>query len=207
MKLLGGPEQVLSLAEKAFEEGDVRWSIHLLAKLEDSGLAQGATAEKLTKKLAAGFEKLAEGIYNTNGRAYLLESAAELSEALPELEKHAVSDRFVTRIPLENIFFLMASRLIPGKAMDVHESIQFVFPDEDKRFIITVRRGIAEIVEGEPLPGTPAPVAVLTFDSRDYRRMALNITSPVALFAKGKIKAEGSWVDALAFLRRFDTSM
>ena len=90
--------------------------------------------------------------------------------------------------------------------MDIHESLQFVFPDEERRFTITVRRGIAEVVEGDPLPGTPDPVAVLTFESLDFRRMIFKMARPAGLWAKGKITAEGSWIDALKFLGRFDTS-
>ena len=206
VELFGGVDKVLTLADQAFEQGDVRWAIHLLAKLEDSGLAKGAASDRLTGKLALCYEKLAEGIYNTNGRAYLLQSAVELRRGSSETERAVPSERLVSRIPLENIFFILGSKLIPEKAMDVHESMQFVFPDEDKRFTITVRRGVAEVVEGEPLPGTPEPVAVLTFGSLDFRKMVFKMASPAGLWAKGKISAEGSWVDALKFLGRFDTS-
>lgn len=206
VELMGGAEKVLALADQALEEGDFRWSIHLLAKLEDSGLARGATADRLNEKLAFCYERLAEGIYNTNGRAYLLESALERRRGETETETAVPSERLVSRIPLENIFFIFGSKLIPEKAMDVHESLQFAFPDENRRFTITVRRGIAEVVEGDPLPGSPEPVAVLTFDSLDFRRMIFKMARPAALWAKGRVTAEGSWVDALKFLGRFDTS-
>ena len=48
--------------------------------------------------------------------------------------------------------------------------------------------------------------AVLTFDSLDFRKMIFQMVRPAGLWAKGKITAEGSWVDALKFLGRFDTS-
>ena len=204
--LIGGAEKVMSLADEAFERGDLRWAIHLLAKLKDSGLARGEGADRLTEGLAVCYEGLAEGIYNTNGRAYLLQSALELRGLVSEGELAVPSDGLVARIPLESIFFVLGSRLVPESSMDVHESMQFAFPDEDRRFTITVRRGIAEVVQGEPLPGTPDPVAVLTFESKDFRRMMFKKVSPAALWARGKITAEGSWLDALKFLERFDTS-
>ena len=204
--LLGGPEKVMTLAEQAVEQGDLRWAIHLLAKLEDSGLAGEPLSSRMKEKLAACYEGLAGEIYNTNGRGYLLQSVIELRQGLPEFKKPVLSERLVSRIPLGNIFYILGSKIIPEKTMDVHESLAFVFPDEDKRFVITQRNGIAEVVEGLPLPGTPDPVAVLTFDSQDFRKMVFKMTSPVALWAKGRISADGSWLDALAFLRRFDTS-
>jgi len=206
VELLGGVDRVMGLAEEALEQGEFQWAIHLLAKVEDSGLARGADANRLTEELALCYEGLAEGIYNTNGRAYLLQTAVELRRGPSKTERAVPPEGLVARIPLENIFFILGSKLIPEKAMDVHEALQFVFPDEDERFTITVRRGIAEVVEGEPLPGTPDPVAVLTFDSLDFRKMIFKMANPAGLWAKGRITAEGSWIDALKFLGRFDTS-
>jgi alkyl sulfatase BDS1-like metallo-beta-lactamase superfamily hydrolase len=206
VELLGGADKVVDLADKAAEEGDLSWAIHLLAKVEDSGLAEGGAADQLVEKLALTYEKMAEGIFNTNGRAYLLQCAVELRRGHVETERAVPAEGLVARIPLKHIFFILGSKLIPEKAAQVHESLQFVFPDEQKRVTITVRRGIAEIAEGEPLPGTPDPVAVLTVDSQDFRKMIFQMARPAGLWAKGRITAEGSWVDALKFLGRFDTS-
>jgi alkyl sulfatase BDS1-like metallo-beta-lactamase superfamily hydrolase len=206
VELLGGVDKVMRLADEAVEGGEVRWAIHLLAKVEDSGLAGGAAASRLTEKLALCYEGLAEGIYNTNGRAYLLQTAVELRRGGSEIERAVPPEGLVARIPLEHIFFILGSKLIPEKTMDVHESMEFVFKDVDRRFTITIRRGIAEVVEGDPLPGTPDPVAVLTFDSLDFRKMIFKMANPAGLWAKGKVAAEGSWLDALKFLGRFDTS-
>jgi alkyl sulfatase BDS1-like metallo-beta-lactamase superfamily hydrolase len=98
----------------------------------------------------------------------------------------------------------MASRLIPEKAMDVHETVHFVFPEENKRFIVTIRRGIVEVIEGEPLTGTPDPKAILTADAFTFRKMAMKMISPVAAFASGKIKLQGNWLGFLIWFGRFD---
>jgi alkyl sulfatase BDS1-like metallo-beta-lactamase superfamily hydrolase len=206
VELMGGVDEVLTLTDQAMEEGELRWAIHLLAKLEDSGVAKGPAVDQLTEKLGLCYEKLAEGIYNTNGRAYLLQSAAELRRGLPDRDQPVPPEGLVVRIPLKHIFFILGSKLIPEKAMEVHESMAFVFPDEGRRFTITVRHGIAEVVEGDPLPGTPDPVAVLTLESLDFRKMIFRMARPAGLWAKGKISAEGSWMEALKFLGRFDTS-
>jgi len=206
VELFGGVDKAMSLADEAVEGGDLRWAIHLLAKVEDSGLAGGAAERRLTERLALCYESLAEGIYNTNGRAYLLQTAVDLRRGDTEVTRAVPPEGLVTRIPLTHIFFILGSKLIPEKSMDVHEAIQFVFKDLDRRFTVTVRHGIAEIVEGDPLPGTPDPVAVLTFDSLDFRKMIFKMARPAGLWAKGRITAEGSWIDALTFLGRFDTS-
>jgi alkyl sulfatase BDS1-like metallo-beta-lactamase superfamily hydrolase len=106
-------------------------------------------------------------------------------------------------LPLAQLFEVMATRLDTESSMDVHESVHFVFPDEGKRFVMTVRRGVAEVVEGEPLPGTPEPVAVLTIDSNAYRKMALKLVSPVSVVASGGVDITGSWTGFVRFFRRF----
>ena len=104
--LLGGVDKVMSLADEAVEGGELRWAIHLLAKVEDSGLARGATASRLIERLALCYEGLAEGIYNTNGRAYLLQTAVELRRGDSETERALPPEGLVVRIPLEHIFFI-----------------------------------------------------------------------------------------------------
>lgn len=88
--------------------------------------------------------------------------------------------------------------------MEVHETVHFVFPDEKRRFIITVRHGIAEAVEGEPIFGTPEPIAVVTADATAFRRMAMKITSPVVALASGKVEVQGSLPRFLAWFGRFE---
>jgi alkyl sulfatase BDS1-like metallo-beta-lactamase superfamily hydrolase len=202
--LMGGYERVLQLADLALQQNDFRWSIHLLAKLAESGMATENMKEMLNDKLAISYEKMALTLYNLNGRGYLLESAYELRHGLEKPAPARLDESLVTEVPLEHIFSIMATRLNPEKSMDVQETVHFVFPDEKRRFIVTVRKGIAEIVEGEPIIGTPDPVAVITADGIAFRKMAMKITSPIATFASGKIKVQGSWLGFLAWFGRFE---
>ena len=202
--LMGGYEKVLQAADLAVRQKDFRWSIHLLTKLADSGMATGDMKEILDERLAAAYEGMASILYNLNGRGYLLESAYELRHGFEKPSPPRLDESLVSRISLEHIFSIMATRLNPQKAMDVHETVHFVFPDEKKRFVVTVRRGIAEVVEGAPIPGTPDPIAVVTADGIAFRRMSLRLKSPIATLASGKIKVEGSRLGFLTWFRRFE---
>ena len=204
IKLMGGPEKVMQLADVALQQDDIRWSIHLLAKLVDSGMATGNMKRVLDDRLAISYEKLASTLYNLNGRGYLLESAYELRHGMEKPTPVKLDGSLVAKVPLETIFSIMTSRLIPEKAMDVHETVHFVFPDENKRFIVTIRKGIAEVVEGEPLTGTPDPVAVLTTDAFTFRKMAMKMISPVTALTSRKIKVQGSWLGFLFWFARFN---
>ena len=201
--LIGGPEKVLALAEKALAEGDARWSVHLLAKLRTSGLAGSRLDGAIRGRLALSYEKLAAEVDNTNGRAYLLESAHELREGPTPPATPKISPEVASKVPLAVLFSQMAVRLAPERAMAVHESVQFLFPDEERRFTVTVRRGVAEIVEGTPLPGTPEPVAVLVADAGTFRLMVLNLLSPFTALSEGRVVIRGSTLAFLQFMNRF----
>ncbi len=203
VSLLGGPQKVGELAEQAWEKNAWRWAIHWLIKLKKSGAIIEEKEGWWKARLAACYEKLAEQVYNTNGRAYLLETAYELRHGLSPIDMPKLNPKLLDQIPLEVIFQNLSPRLDPRQTMDRHESVYFVFPDENKRFIITIRRGIAEIVKGIPLPGTPPPLATVEMDSHTYRRLALKLLSPISAYANGQIRVEGSWLKFLKFMGYF----
>lgn len=203
VQLLGGPERILELARAALDDAEPKWAIHLLTKLQDSGLATGEIHRQLEQLLANSYERLAQEIFNTNGLGYILESVREIREGALDPPQTIADPRFLERIPLAHLLSLISMALDPKEAMELEESLVLLFPDQHTRFNLTVRRGIVEIWEGEPLPGTPEPVAVLTMDSVDFRRVLTKLAHPVSLYLQGRIKAQGSWFKALALLRKF----
>ncbi len=202
VKLMGGPAKVMAEAGKALAADDSQWAMQLLAKLKDSGLF--ADAKLLDEKLILAYEKLAAKTYNLNGRAYLLQSAYELKHGVKEPGQAKLDHEMVASLPLESIFSIMVTRMIPEKTMDVHESVCFIFPDEDKKIFFTIRHGIGEVSIDKPLPGTPEPVATLITDGQTYRKIAVENMNPAGPLAKGELKIEGSWLAFVEFLGMFD---
>ncbi|MBN1691884.1 MAG: MBL fold metallo-hydrolase [Dehalococcoidia bacterium] len=203
--MMGGPQAVATQAGKALVDGDARWAIHLLSKLNDSGLATGSMQEKVKQMLAEGYRQIAADTANTNGRAYLLESALELTQGVPVQQQVALPVETVASIPIDFIFINMSPRLDPAKAAGVHESVLYQFPDTGRQFTVTVRNSVAEVVEGQPLPGTPQPLATLTTDSLTYKMIALKMLDLPAAFAQGKISVEGDLPALIVFMGRFQT--
>jgi alkyl sulfatase BDS1-like metallo-beta-lactamase superfamily hydrolase len=201
--LMGGPQRMLDVVDLALANQDPRWSIHLLTKLRISGLTGSGLDASIKNRLAQSYERLAAGLDNTNGRAYLLESVHELREGITPPTAPKIGPEVAARVPLSVLFNQMAVRLDAQSAMQVHESIRFVFPDENRRFVVTIRRGIVEVVEGDPLPGTPDPVATLVTDAMIFRLMALNLLSPLTAFNEGKAEIRGSAFGFLQFMNRF----
>jgi len=204
IELMGGADRILDMAGEALDSGDLKWAVHLLAKLEDSGLAEGDLEDSLREKLAEGYRRLGLTVSNTNGRGYLLESALELTQKLPEPPEMSYSEESISGFPLELIFSDMVVRLNPLFLEDVNKSVRFVFPDVNKRYTVTIRNGIAELAEGEPFPGTPEPLAVLTSDSLTYIKLALGQISVDEAVASGNLSLEGDLMGFRDFMENFE---
>jgi alkyl sulfatase BDS1-like metallo-beta-lactamase superfamily hydrolase len=192
---MGGAD---SVREAAGLSDEPRWSIHLLSLLEANG-------EDVSAQLASAYEAVAEEVYNTNGRGYLLRAAAERREGMSSLGEPDWGPDFVDAIPVELLFDALAGRLKAGAALGVHESVVVALPDD--QFVITVRRGVAEVVQGEPLPGTPDPLATARTDARSWRRLALQLDTPAAALASGRLEIQGSALGFARFMNRFERGL
>jgi len=208
--LLGGAGPVRAEAQAAAAAGDHRWALELYAMVE-AARGQVSDAEHpndLDRLIADSLEALGAATANTNGRGYLLQSAIERRAGRVKAGKEpTLSDDFAAGLPLEQIFATMASRLKTSEVMDRHDAVHFVFPDIGERFVITIRRGVAEVVRGEPLPGTPEPLATLTTDAQTWRRLALGLEQGKDALADGRLSIDGSSLGVLGFLNRFDKGL
>lgn len=212
IEALGGAQAVLQRAEAALAAGgdeDLRWGLHLLAKLRTSAgrdNLDSALAERERALWVAGYQRLGRAAQNSNGRAYLLSRARELATGAAPQARAQPDEVLLRSLPLRIFFQGMAPLLKPGDASTPdEESASFALPDEGARFTVTLRRGVAEIIEGPPLPGTPPPLVQVTVRGMTWRQLALRLTSPVKALASGDLKVEGSLRELSRFLGRFDT--
>lgn len=201
VELMGGVEQVWAAARS---EPEPRFALHLLAKLQRSGLVGEERRAELDGELAEALRRVAEGVYNTNGRAYLLEYALELeagpaTRVVPEL-----SDEFLAEIPIELFFEVMPTRLKLELAGEVDETLKLELTDLDRSVWIRVRRGVAEVAWGQPFPGTPEPFASLSTDSLTWKRIALRLDTAGAAVTAGRLDIDGPLARVSAFFDRFD---
>jgi alkyl sulfatase BDS1-like metallo-beta-lactamase superfamily hydrolase len=199
VELAGGVERVLERAREARSQDDHALSVELLALVRDaSGDDPSHRAE-----MATSLRALAATVANTNGRGYLLETALELEGHEREAKRPEPNAELVQAIPISVFFEVMATRLIPERAVDVHESLRFEFDDGEPPAVLTLRNGVLEVVRGAPLPGTPAPFATLSTSAATWRKLATDTMSPVEAVASGELRIEGDVTDLLRFLQRF----
>ena len=202
--LMGGADGVHQAARQARQDGDPRWALHLLSLLRDAGELDIAAGSEGAVELADTLAEVAEAVGNSNGRGYLLESAHELraGAAEPLVPRPALS--MLDSVPIGQFFAIMVTRLIPELATDTHECVRFEFSDTSETFFVTVRRGVAEVVARDtPLPGTPTPLATVHTTTGVWRRLATDMTSPVATLASGELQIDGDSVGFQAFTNRF----
>lgn len=202
LALMGGADAVWREAEAAIDSGPA-WALVLLSNLRDAGAASTEPGGRLAMMTARALERQAERIGNTNGRGYLLESAHELRHGRSEPLMPRPTDELLDTIPIASFFEMMATRLDPELSIDTFESVTFSFTDTSERFVVTVRRGLAEIVAGDPLPGTPAPIARVTTTTGTWRRLALGARSPASAVASGDLDVDGEVTGFYTFSKRF----
>lgn len=201
--LMGGPPKVLEAGAAALTAGDAAWAVHLLAKLRDSGLTSGSAHERLQETLAHALQRLAAETLNTNGRAYLASSAGEMTSGRIPLPAPDPDPTFIAALPIDVIIERMATALDWQSAMNVSEAIRLEFSDLKVGYSLVVRQGVLEATKGDPLPGSPEPLAVATVDSMTWKELALRKTNFATVLASGKLAVTGSWVGFGMFMKRF----
>jgi alkyl sulfatase BDS1-like metallo-beta-lactamase superfamily hydrolase len=200
---MGGPEAVRARAREALAGGDPRWAVELLALVRDADPEAMSPGTPAAVELADALDALAVPTANTNGRAYLLETASRLRHGESALPIPRPDPAFLDALPISHFFAVMATRLDPGLAADVHESAHYQFTDTGERFVVTIRHGIAEVVAGDPLPRTPEPIARVETTTATWRRLASDQLSPLAAIASGELRVGGDPVAFRRFTARF----
>lgn len=188
---MGGNEVVRGLAESA---ADPQWALHLAGMLRVVGVPQPEIE-------AQAAERLAETKGNSNGRAYLLQSAFEARNGLSPLQEPVLDDRFTARIPIDHLMNQMPRRLKPDAVAGVHESVKLDL-GPDAVWFLTVRNGVLEVRHGTPLPGTPQPAATLVGTEDAFRALALR-RLPV-MEAIGAFEVEGNPLALAKFFARLE---
>jgi alkyl sulfatase BDS1-like metallo-beta-lactamase superfamily hydrolase len=199
VELAGGVDRVLERAREARARSEHALSVELLALVRDAS----GDDPRHRPEMAASLRALAATVGNTNGRGYLLETALELEGHAREAKRPEPNDELVQAIPIAVLFEVMATRLIPERAVDVFESLRFEFDDGEPAASLTLRNGVLEVVRGAPLPGTPAPFATLSTNAATWRKLATDTMSPVEALASGDLKVDGDVTALLRFFQRF----
>jgi alkyl sulfatase BDS1-like metallo-beta-lactamase superfamily hydrolase len=185
IELMGGAEVVLNEASAQLNQ-DPQWAAELAAYVltADSSNTHGRAIK------AAALRAMAEAAINPNARNWYLSEALELERKVAFEPRPTDAERLVyaQTFPIENILELMTVSLNPAKSAGVNTSVEFVFPDQSKRFLLTVRNQILLI---DRLHEPKAGAVRVTVNASDWVALVTQHDSLPAALASGRVATDG----------------
>jgi alkyl sulfatase BDS1-like metallo-beta-lactamase superfamily hydrolase len=127
---------------------------------------------------------------NPNARNWYLSEALELEGKVVFEPRPTDAERlaYAQTFPIENVLELMTVSLNPTKSAGVSASVEFVFPDQSKRFLLTVRNQILLI---DRLNEPAADAVRVTVKASDWVALVTQNDSLPAALASGRVATDG----------------
>ena len=193
--LMGGVDRVLSEVERELQ-ANPQWAAELATMVLDAGLSD----ERARSLKARALRNMAADMINPNARNWYLTEALEL-EGRVDIEPPPVDDarlKFAQSFPIENILEMMRVSLNPAKTEGVSASMAFTFPDQSKRFLLTVRNNVLLI---NPIDELPADTVEVELNASDWVALITKHDSFPAALASGRLKVVNGVTDVSAVIR------
>jgi len=196
----GGAEAVIEKARADFEAGEYRWVAtalnHVVFADPENREARELLAETLTQM----------GYQAESGpwRNFYLSGAKELRDGIEAVATPSTASPDVVRaLPLATYLDFLAVRLNHPEAAEGQPiTLNFVMPDVDERFVLTVTNGVLNYRLGAQDAEADTTV---TMDRATLDDINLGVTTADAAVAEGAVTVEGD-ADALGrFLGLLDT--
>jgi len=183
--LMGGSEAVLQEVS-SYIDSDPQWA----AELADYVVSSDVNNSKARILKAQALRAMAAMQVNPNARNWYLSEALELEQALIFDPRPTDAERlaYAQTFPIENILELMTVSLNPAKSSGVNASVEFVFPDQSKRFLLTVRNQVLLI---DRLDRPEANALRVTVNASDWVALVTQNDSLPAALASGRVTTSG----------------
>lgn len=195
VELIGGVDQIVIKARKAFDEGDLRWAAEILnhavfAEPDHSG-ARGLLADT--------YEQLGYGAENGTWRNFYISGATELRQnhnfGTPT---KAASADVIAQLTPEMLFDSLAIQINGPKAWHEQCSIDVVLNDQPNRYRLWLSNGA--LIYTRAVPSISANVT-LTTTTRTLPVIAVSKLNPEALVKAGvEITGDSTALERLAAL-------
>jgi alkyl sulfatase BDS1-like metallo-beta-lactamase superfamily hydrolase len=189
---MGGADAVVQLARTSFANGDYRWVAELLNHIMMTDPEQ-VEARAL---LADTLEQMGYQAESAPWRNFYLCGALELREGLPTGSNYTASEGMAQGMPLENLFQLMAVRLLPAPAENLQLAINLQFSDSGEEWLLSIHNSV---LNAFPDRQHDEPTATMQISTVQFKRLMMGLTDTAALIAEDALSAEGD-LAALASL-------
>jgi alkyl sulfatase BDS1-like metallo-beta-lactamase superfamily hydrolase len=181
---MGGADAVLEKARGAFEEGDYRWVAQVVNHVVFAEPGNAAARELQAESL----EQLGYGAENATWRNFFLMGAKELRDGTTGTPTDARSADLVDALTLDQVFDAMAVRVDGPRAFDKRIVVNWVFPDVDERYAVTLENAVLTHVAGKQVADADATI---TIDRSLLGQILTKEADLPAAFEAGRIAVEG----------------
>ena len=191
LDFMGGADAVVNKAQNYFAAGDYRWVAEVLnhVVMADPEHIAGRAL------LADTYEQLGYQSESAPWRNFYLCGALELREGLPETRNYAASAGMAAGIPIENIFQVMAVRLLPEKAAVQDLQLLLCFGDLEQDYVLQIKNAVLHYFVAAPENVTDAQ---LSLTSTHFKQMIMGQVGAAELMEQQYLQVDG---DVNALLR------
>jgi alkyl sulfatase BDS1-like metallo-beta-lactamase superfamily hydrolase len=197
VEFMGGAEAVLEKARAAFEAGDFRWVAEVVNHVVFAD-PDNAAARELQ---AATLEQLGFGAENGPWRNFFLMGAQELRQGVAGTATTSAPADIVTSLTTDQLFDSMAIRLDGPRAFDTTLTLNWVFPDIDARYLLSLENAVLTHVAGKQADD---PDATITLDRALLNRVLTGGADLQHELGSGGIKIDGDAAKLGQLLALFD---
>jgi alkyl sulfatase BDS1-like metallo-beta-lactamase superfamily hydrolase len=138
VEAMGGADRVVEIAQKAFDDGDFRWSATLL----DHVIFTDENHPGARTLYADTLEQLAYGAENATWRNFFLGGATELREGNFGTPTQTASPSMLAQLTPEQMFDSFAINVNGPRAWDLDLAIDVTFADVSTNYRLTLRNGV-----------------------------------------------------------------
>ncbi|MBB5187205.1 MULTISPECIES: alkyl/aryl-sulfatase [Zhongshania] len=190
---MGGAEQVLALAQSAFDSGEYRWTATLLNHLV---FAQPANSDAKAL-LARNYEQLGYQAESAPWRDIYLTGAKELRQGKPKSAAELALGRDMVKFAARSNFFdVMAAQLNAEKAEGMAMTINFHFTDLNENHVLTLKNSVLHHTQAAAVENANA---TLKISHELFLDLVLGNASLKKLIFSDQLSIEGSKIDLARF--------
>jgi alkyl sulfatase BDS1-like metallo-beta-lactamase superfamily hydrolase len=143
---MGGVESVITQAQSAFDEGDLRWAATIL----DHAVFADPSNDAARSLLARTLEQLAYATENGPWRNFFLSGAVELRGGSFGTPTSASSPDLLGQLTIEQFFDALAIQVDGPRAWDLSIETDWTFTDVNENHHVTLRNGVLTHVRKAP---------------------------------------------------------
>ena len=148
---MGGPKALHRAAQKAFAEGDYRWS----AELAHNGVFADPTDRVSRGLLADSYEQLGYQSESAVWRNIYLTGAREVRQAKPDSVPQSGPNYLMMATPLRDFLDFLATTIVPEKAGESSLAFNLVDTSTGEKFAITLKNAVLVSQKGQSIEGAP----------------------------------------------------